>query len=105
MKEVNAALRELLALDYRQFKKISMIAQGEFARLLVAPPGEKTRIFREIFDTGIYERFTQELGARARAAYAGIAEQKSKLEEDVRLLSGELEKTDWSEERKMLFGN
>lgn len=103
VKEVNAALRELLALDYRQFKKISMIAQGEFARLLVAPPGEKTRIFREIFDTGIYERFTQELGARARAAYAGIAEQKSKLEEDVRLLSGELEKTDWSEERKMLF--
>lgn len=103
VKEVNGALKELLALDYQQFKKISMIAQGEFARLLVAPPGEKTRIFREIFDTGIYERFTQELGARARASYGRIAEQKSKLEEDVRLLSGELERAGWSEERKNDF--
>lgn len=103
VKEVNAALKELLVLDYQQFKKISMIAQGEFARLLVAPPREKTQIFREIFDTGIYERFTQELGARARASYGRVAEQKSKLEEDVRLLAVDLEKTDWSQELKRDF--
>lgn len=103
VKEVNAALKELLVLDYQQFKKISMIAQGEFARLLVAPPKEKTQIFREIFDTGIYERFTQELGGRARALYGRIAVQKSKLEEDVRLLSADLEKTDWSKELKKDF--
>ena len=68
-REVNAALQELLVLDYQQFKKISMIAQGEFARMLVAPPKEKTRIFREIFGTGVYERFTTELGVRSRALY------------------------------------
>lgn len=100
VREVNAALKELLVLDYRQFKKISMIAQGEFARLLVAPPKEKTAIFREIFDTGVFERFAQELGARARAAYAKVAELKAKLEEDVRHLLMGLEKSNWSENLK-----
>lgn len=97
-KEVNAALQELLGLDYRQFKKISMIAQGEFAKLLVAPPKEKTKIFRELFGTGIYERFTQELGIRARQLYGKVMEQKSRLEEDVRLLSGELAQNGWPKE-------
>lgn len=97
-REVNAALQELLVLDHQQFKKISMIAQGEFAKLLVAPPKDKTRIFREIFGTGIYERFTQQLGQRARQLYAKVAEKKSKLEEDVRLLTVGLEKSVWSQE-------
>ena len=79
-REVNAALQELLVLDYQQFKKISMIAQGEFAKLLVAPPKDKTRIFREIFGTGVYERFAQQLGQRARMLYGKVAEKKNKLE-------------------------
>lgn len=103
VREVNAALKEILVLDYQQFKKISMIAQGEFARLLVAPPKEKTKIFREIFGTGVFERFTQELGVRARTAYAKVSEQKHKLEEDVRHLTVGLEKSGWSEELKAAF--
>ena len=97
-REVNGALQELLVLDYQQFKKISMIAQGEFAKLLVAPPKDKTRIFREIFGTGIYEKFTAGLGVRSRKLYAKVMEQKHKLEEDIRLLTVGLEKSVWSEE-------
>ncbi len=100
VREVNAALKEILGLDHQQFKKISMIAQGEFAKLLVAPPKDKTKIFREIFDTGIYERFTQALGAKARAAYNKVAEQKHKLEEDVRMLTEGLEEASWDQETK-----
>ena len=33
VKEVNALLYEILGLDVHQFKQISMIAQGEFARI------------------------------------------------------------------------
>lgn len=99
-REVNAALQELLVLDYQQFKKISMIAQGEFAKLLVAQPKEKTRIFREIFGTGVYERFTTELGIRSRKLYGKVMEQRHKLEEDVRLLTVGLEKSLWEEETK-----
>ncbi|MBE5883699.1 MAG: SMC family ATPase [Lachnospiraceae bacterium] len=102
-REVNAALQELLVLDYQQYKKISMIAQGEFARLLVAPPKEKTRIFREIFGTGIYERFTAGLGNRSRKLYAKVMEQKHKLEEDVRLLTVGLESSCWQEDVKQQF--
>lgn len=100
VREVNAALQKILVLDYRQFKKISMIAQGEFARLLVASPKDKTGIFREIFGTGIYDRFTQELGSRSRQLYSRVMEQKNKLEEDIRLLTLGLENSCWSEETK-----
>lgn len=86
VKEVNAYIRELLALDFGQFKQLSMIAQGEFAKLLTAPPRDKTRIFREIFGTGVYERFTAILGMRAKKQYQLIMEQKHRLEEDIRVL-------------------
>lgn len=103
VREVNGALQELLGLDYQQFKKISMIAQGEFARLLVAPPKEKTKIFREIFGTGIYERFTLGLGVRARQLYGKVMEHKNKLAEDVRMLGVDIQKSGWSEETKERF--
>lgn len=85
-KEVNARIQEILVLDYRQFKQITMIAQGEFARLLTAPPKDKTRIFRDIFGTGRYERFGQALRIRSNALFSKVLEQRNKLEEDVRLL-------------------
>lgn len=95
-KDVNVALQELLGLDYQQFKKISMIAQGEFAKMLVASPKDKTKIFREIFGTGVYERFTHGLAARSKSLYAKVMEQKHKLEEDIRLLGADMEKGNWS---------
>ena len=103
VREVNAALQELLVLDYQQFKKISMIAQGEFARLLVAPPKEKTGIFREIFGTGIYEQFTQRLKLRAGELNSRVEEQKHRLEEDIRLLGMDIDRESWSEEIKSSF--
>ncbi len=99
-KEVNAKLLDVLKLDYSQFKQISMIAQGEFARLLTAQPKEKTKIFREIFGTGVYDRFTYCLGNRAKNLYAQVMEQKHKLEEDIRVLTVGLEASEWSRENK-----
>lgn len=100
VKEVNTYMRSLLALDFSQFKQLSMIAQGEFARLLTASPKDKTKIFREIFGTGIYERFTANLSARAKKYYILIAEQKNKLEEDLRLLATGLADVELEEAKK-----
>ena len=100
VKEVNTFIRELLSLDYVQFKQLSMIAQGEFARLLTASPKDKTKIFREIFGTGVYERFTFLLGQKAKQQYQGIMEQKHRLEEVVRLLEESVVKSRLSEEDK-----
>lgn len=103
VKEVNAFLKEVLALDYTQFKQLSMIAQGEFAKLLNAPPRDKTRIFREIFGTGVYERFTASLSTRAKKQYQVIMEQRHKLEELVRILEEPMRLSGFSEEDKKEF--
>ena len=82
--EVTRKIQEILRLDYRQFKQISMIAQGEFARLLTASPGEKTRIFREIFDTALYDRFAAVLREEAGTLYKEVMEYRHRMDEDVR---------------------
>lgn len=84
--EVTRKVQELLKLDYRQFKQLSMIAQGEFARLLSAPPSEKTKIFREIFGTDTYERMASLLKGRSGAIYKQIMEFRNKMDEDIDIL-------------------
>lgn len=85
--EVTGRMQELLVLNLKQFKQISMIAQGEFSRLLMAPSKEKIAIFREIFGTGVYEEFESVLRQRSKALYAEAATLKNKLDEAVRMLS------------------
>lgn len=97
-REVNAKMQEILVLDYMQFKQITMIAQGEFARLLTASPRDKTRIFRDIFGTGIYERFTQILRTKSNAIYGRVTEQKHKLEEDLRFLLADTHEQEMTKE-------
>lgn len=101
--EVTRFVQELLRLDLRQFKQLSMIAQGEFARLLVAPPGEKTRIFRELFGTELYERMEAKLKGKALELYKQVMECRHKMEEDISLLSREALFED--QERKNAFGS
>ena len=52
---VNAAVIRLLNIDEKQFKQISMIAQGEFWNLLNAKTDERTEILRTIFQTNGYK--------------------------------------------------
>ena len=42
--EVTGKIQEILRLDYRQFKQLSLIAQGEFAKLMTASSSEKSKI-------------------------------------------------------------
>lgn len=59
--DVTKAVEEILRLDEKQFKQTTMIAQGEFTRLLFATPKDKTEIFRNLFGTRIYELFTKKM--------------------------------------------
>jgi len=60
-KNVTEKCIEILGIDYNQFKQISMIAQGEFLKLLFAKPSERADIFRKIFDTYIYRNISDVL--------------------------------------------
>lgn len=84
--EVTRKVLELLKLDYRQFKQLTMIAQGEFAKLLSAPPSEKTKIFREIFGTDLYEKMAACLKARSGSVYKKVMECRHKMDEDIEML-------------------
>ena len=64
-RQVTKAVEELLGIDRSQFVQIAMIAQGDFQRLLLASTQERSAIFRELFDTGFYKRFQDQVKERA----------------------------------------
>jgi len=67
LREVNAAIRDIVGVDRRQFSQIAMIAQGDFLKLLLAPTEERQRIFREIFKTGYFSQLQESLKTEAAA--------------------------------------
>ncbi len=66
-REVTRAVEELLGLNYDQFTRIAMIAQGDFQRLLIAGTAERGEIFRQLFGTGIYQDIQNGLREAAKA--------------------------------------
>lgn len=51
---VTSEIIKILGIDYKQFKQIVMIAQGEFLKLLLADSKERAEIFRKVFNTDYY---------------------------------------------------
>lgn len=64
-RSVTGRIQELLGMDAAQFRKIVMLAQGEFKKFLDADSDEKNRILGELFDNSVYVCY-QELFDRAR---------------------------------------
>lgn len=91
--DVTIRVEEILGMDSKQFRQISMIAQGEFARMLFANPAEKTAIFRELFGTGVYAAVQNRLKERSAGLYRDYMNFKHKMEEDASLL--DLEEEEW----------
>jgi len=93
--QVTERVTELLGLDYRQFRQISMIAQGEFQQLLVSSSKERTQIFRDIFQTRIYDTMAALLSFRVKALNGRIDEVKHRADE----ITGtfRIENGDWEE--------
>lgn len=54
LKDVDAAVEEILGLDRDRFMRVSMIAQGEFNKFLTASTDEREKIFRSVFHTSFY---------------------------------------------------
>ena len=61
LKEVNAAIREIIGLDREQFSQVAMIAQGDFLKLLLADTKDRQAIFRSIFNTHLYVQLQNRL--------------------------------------------
>ncbi|MCM1193634.1 MAG: SMC family ATPase [Butyrivibrio sp.] len=76
---VNQAVEDLLKIDFRQFKQIAMIAQGEFWDLLNASTDDRTKILRTIFMTSGYQSMEDKLKERKNASLS----QKTRTEDSI----------------------
>lgn len=76
-KEVTKAVTELIGLNREQFSQIAMIAQGDFLKLLLAKTEERSKIFREIFNTAPYQILQEKLKAES-GRLKSLYEDKSK---------------------------
>lgn len=94
VRELNAAVEDLLGLDFAQFTRTIVLPQGEFAAFLRDEQATRDRLLQRLLDLGIYERMGQL--ARSRAKEAGIrldmlADQRARLappaDEDLTALS------------------
>ncbi len=78
--DVTREVESLLGLNCGQFTQVAMIAQGDFRKLLEASTEDRVKIFRQIFDTGLY----QTLQDRLKEAAGELKRECDALREDVR---------------------
>ncbi len=93
--EVTETVTNIMGLDAASFKQISMIAQGDFSRMLLASPSEKTTIFREIFSTEIYAKMQNKLKEKSTELMNEYKIYHGRLEEAVHIC--EIEDEKWHE--------
>lgn len=92
---VNDKIKDMMGLDYKQFKQTTMLAQGEFTKLLYATPQEKTKIFRDIFGTSLYDRYLMVVKNKAKELAVQSRSLKDKMDEDIGHLS--ITTKEWNE--------
>ena len=88
--QVRQTIESLLGLDFEQFRQVSMLAQGEFLKFLLAKSRDRELIFRKLFSTDSCARLTDRLRDRTLA----LKERVSFLEQEIAL---RLSMLDWPE--------
>lgn len=76
---VTEKIIDIMGINREQFVNVSMIAQGEFLKLLLAKSTERAGIFRNIFKTRIYENVQNTLKYKARELYGKMLMKKQAL--------------------------
>lgn len=75
VRELDAAVGELIGLDFSQFTRTVVLPQGDFARFLTDKPGDRQKLLRSLLDLEIYAR----MGSAAREAAKVAANQADAL--------------------------
>ncbi len=68
VRELNAAVEDLLGLDFAQFTRTIVLPQGEFAAFLRDDQASRDKLLQRLLDLGIYERMGQLARSRAKEA-------------------------------------
>lgn len=83
IKEVNEYIEDILGLDYEQFRKMIMIPQGEFRRLISENSKEREEILQRIFKTHFYSELTDHFKKQASELESEIEQFRWKIDQEV----------------------
>lgn len=75
--ETTKKVVEMLGLTREQFSQTVMIAQGDFQKIITAKSDDRKKIFQQLFNTSLYERFQNRLGEKNKEM-----EQKSRMRKE-----------------------
>lgn len=87
VKSVDSRITELLGVNKEQFSQISMIAQGDFLKLLYANTKDRSEIFRRIFNTEKYQKLQDELKTRS----GKLHKEYDEISDSIRQYAGQLQ--------------
>lgn len=79
LSETNRKIEELVGLTADQFRKVVMIAQGEFMDFLRAGSKEKTELLRDLLKTDYYYQLSERLKTLAKEKNTAAKTQRTKL--------------------------
>lgn len=60
-KATNKMIEEMLGFNAQQFKQVILLPQGKFRELLVTTSGDREKMMKDIFKTGIYDQISNAL--------------------------------------------
>ena len=78
--DVTKEIEQLIGLDFKQFRQVAMLSQGEFTKFLLASSEEKTTIFRKIFGTEFYDLLQNRLKSNKLIKEDEIKRVKDKID-------------------------
>ena len=97
--KVTKRVEELLGLNAEQFRKIVMLAQGEFREFLQADSNKKNEILGKLFDNSAYLRYQNLLDAARKELDSRRRERRDELR---RLLEGVFRRPEGMTEEQLL---
>ena len=83
-KEADAKINEIIGVTCDQFKKIAMIAQGDFMKMITTSTKDRIEIFREIFKTDIYKHFQEELQSEVKKVWLELNNAKQSVSQYIK---------------------
>ena len=81
--EIKAKIKELIGLDAKQFKKVFLIPQGEYRKILIAKKEERESLLETIFETSLFSNLEEFLKIKMKDLKE-LYQSLNKREEDLK---------------------
>ncbi len=99
-KEIDSKVHEIVKLDYEQFLRSVLLAQGEFTKFLKAEPKERAELLEKITGTSIYKQISKKAAEKHKAEKQQLETLQTQLDE-LKNLMFTPEKTEELEQQKI----